>query len=140
MARAKAQKAKPKAAKAKPKAAKTKAKAPKAKASAQKAKPKAQKARKAAPKARKAEPKSKAAPKAQEVEPTAQPEAIAASRAGTLRVTLTKSPVGRLRRHQACVIGLGLRRIGQTVEVEDSAAVRGMISRVRYMVRVEEES
>ncbi|MEJ2130230.1 MAG: 50S ribosomal protein L30 [Gammaproteobacteria bacterium] len=135
MAKAKAQKAKPKAAKAKAvKAkAKAKAKAPKAKVSAQKAKPKAQKPKKAEPKATKTEPKpEKAAPRV-------EPRAVAA-KLGTIRVTLTKSPVRRLRRHQACVIGLGLRRVGQTVEVEDSPAVRGMIDRVRYMVRVEEEA
>ena len=63
----------------------------------------------------------------------------AKTKAVTVRVTLTKSPWGRLKKHRACVVGLGLRRIGQTVEVEDSPAVRGMIDRVRYMVRVEEE-
>ncbi len=55
----------------------------------------------------------------------------------TLKVTLTKSPIGRLKKHKACVAGLGLRRIGHTVEVEDSPSVRGMINRISYMVRVE---
>ena len=58
----------------------------------------------------------------------------------TLKVTLTKSPIGRLKRHKACVAGLGLRRIGHTVEVEDSPSVRGMINRIYYMVRVEGEA
>ncbi len=58
----------------------------------------------------------------------------------TLKVTLTKSPIGRLKKHKACVAGLGLRRIGHTVEVEDTPAVRGMINRVYYMVRVEGEA
>ena len=58
----------------------------------------------------------------------------------TLHVTLTKSTVGRLKNHIACVVGVGLRRIGQSVEVEDSPSVRGMIDRVHYMVRVEEEA
>jgi large subunit ribosomal protein L30 len=58
----------------------------------------------------------------------------------TLKVTLTKSPIGRLKKHKACVAGLGLRRIGHTVEVEDSPSVRGMINRVSYMVRVEGEA
>lgn len=53
-----------------------------------------------------------------------------------IRVTQVKSAAGRLKRHQACVAGLGLRRIGHTVEVEDTPAVRGMINRVSYMVRV----
>ena len=57
-----------------------------------------------------------------------------------IKVTLTKSPIGRLKRHKACVAGLGLRRIGHTVEVEDTPAVRGMIDRVNYMVQVEGEA
>ena len=58
----------------------------------------------------------------------------------TIRVTLVKSSAGRLKKHQACVRGLGLRRIGHSVEVEDTPAVRGMISRVSYLVRVEGEA
>ncbi len=56
-----------------------------------------------------------------------------------IRVTLVRSPAGRLKRHRACVAGLGLRRIGHSVEVEDTPAVRGMINRVSYMVKVEGE-
>jgi len=57
----------------------------------------------------------------------------------TVRVTLVKSPVGRLKKHKACVAGLGLRRIGHTVEVEDTPSVRGMINRVNYLLQVEGE-
>ena len=56
-----------------------------------------------------------------------------------IRVTLVRSPVGRLKKHKACVAGLGLRRIGHTVEVEDTPSVRGMINRVNYMLQVEGE-
>ena len=56
-----------------------------------------------------------------------------------LRVTLVKSTAGRLKKHQACVVGLGLRRIGHTVEVEDTQSVRGMIDRVSYLVRIDGE-
>jgi large subunit ribosomal protein L30 len=56
-----------------------------------------------------------------------------------IRVTLTKSTSGRLKSHRACVAGLGLRRIGHSVEVQDTPAVRGMISKVSYMVQVEGE-
>jgi len=56
-----------------------------------------------------------------------------------IRVTLVKSTAHRLKNHKACVAGLGLRRIGHSVEVEDTPAVRGMINRVSYMVRVEGE-
>ncbi|MFU8817774.1 MAG: 50S ribosomal protein L30 [Pseudomonadales bacterium] len=59
--------------------------------------------------------------------------------ANTIRVTLVKSTTKRLKKHKACVIGLGLRRIGHSVEVEDTPSVRGMIDRVSYMVRVEGE-
>jgi len=57
----------------------------------------------------------------------------------SIRVTLIRSPAGRLKRHRACVAGLGLRRIGHTVEVEDTPGVRGMINRVNYLLRVEGE-
>lgn len=56
----------------------------------------------------------------------------------TIRVTLVKSFHGRMKNHRACVSGLGLRRIGHTVEVEDTPSVRGMINKVNYLVRVEE--
>jgi len=56
-----------------------------------------------------------------------------------LSVTQTRSAIGRLKKHQACLKGLGLRKIWHTVEVEDTPAVRGMINKVSYMVRVEGE-
>ena len=55
----------------------------------------------------------------------------------TLSVTLIKSPIGRLKNHKASIAGLGLRKIGQTVEVEDSPSVRGMIEQVAYLLKVE---
>ena len=54
-----------------------------------------------------------------------------------LSVTLIKSPIGRLKNHKASIAGLGLRKIGQTVEVEDSPSVRGMIEQVAYLLKVE---
>lgn len=59
--------------------------------------------------------------------------------ANTLKVTLVRSPIGVLPKHKLCVKGLGLRRIGHTVEVEDTPSVRGMINKVIYMVSVEGE-
>lgn len=56
----------------------------------------------------------------------------------TLKVTLVKSKHGRGRRHLACVHGLGLRRMHQTVEVEDTPSVRGMIGKIPHLVRIEE--
>ncbi|RUO72846.1 50S ribosomal protein L30 [Idiomarina seosinensis] len=57
--------------------------------------------------------------------------------AKTIKVTQTRSAIGRLPKHRATLRGLGLRRIGHTVELEDTAAVRGMVNRVNYMVKVE---
>ncbi|WP_163938155.1 50S ribosomal protein L30 [Paraferrimonas sp. SM1919] len=56
----------------------------------------------------------------------------------TVKVTQTKSSIGRLPKHRATLVGLGLRKIGHTVELEDTPAVRGMINKVYYMVSVEE--
>lgn len=55
----------------------------------------------------------------------------------TIKVTLIRSTAGRLAAHKACVSGLGLRKIGHTVEVEDSPSVRGMINKVSYLLSVE---
>lgn len=57
--------------------------------------------------------------------------------ADKIKVTLLRSVHGRLKNHKACVAGLGLRRIGHTVEVEDTPSVRGMINKVSYMLKVE---
>lgn len=56
-----------------------------------------------------------------------------------VKVTQTRSTIGKLPKHIASMKGLGLRRIGHTVELEDTAAVRGMINKVHYMVKVEAE-
>jgi large subunit ribosomal protein L30 len=55
-----------------------------------------------------------------------------------LKVTLVKSKHGRLKNHKACIAGLGLRRIHQTVSVQDTPENRGMINRISYLVSVEE--
>ncbi|MEE4192349.1 MAG: 50S ribosomal protein L30 [Halieaceae bacterium] len=55
-----------------------------------------------------------------------------------IKVTQIRSVNGRLKSHKACIAGLGLRRIGHTVEVQDTPAIRGMINKVNYMLRVEE--
>lgn len=56
----------------------------------------------------------------------------------TIKVTQIRSVHGRLKNHKACIAGLGLRRIGHTVEVEDTPSTRGMINKVNYLLRVEE--
>jgi large subunit ribosomal protein L30 len=56
----------------------------------------------------------------------------------TLKVTLVRSRYGRLPSHRATLVGLGLRRINQSVMLEDTPSVRGMIRKVSYLLRVEE--
>lgn len=57
----------------------------------------------------------------------------------TVTIRLVKSPWGRLPKHRACIAGLGLRRVGSVSELEDTAAVRGMIARVAYLLEVEND-
>ncbi|WP_067563959.1 50S ribosomal protein L30 [Halofilum ochraceum] len=57
---------------------------------------------------------------------------------GKLRVTQVRSAIGRLKRHKACLTGLGIRRMHHSVEVIDTPENRGMINKVSYMLSVEE--
>ncbi|HLG86943.1 MAG TPA: 50S ribosomal protein L30 [Alphaproteobacteria bacterium] len=56
---------------------------------------------------------------------------------GTVVVTQVGSPIGRPAYQRQTLIGLGLNKIGRTRELEDTPAVRGMISTVKHLVRVE---
>jgi large subunit ribosomal protein L30 len=56
----------------------------------------------------------------------------------TVKVTQVRSINGRLASHKACVSGLGLRRMHQTVEVQDTPENRGMINKVSYLLKIEE--
>jgi large subunit ribosomal protein L30 len=62
---------------------------------------------------------------------------MAKSGAKMLRVTLVRSPIGTKQAHRACVRGLGLRKIRQTVELPDTPATRGLINAVSYLVKCE---
>ena len=55
-----------------------------------------------------------------------------------LKITLRKSPIGFNRNQGAVVQGMGLRRIGHSVELLDTPATRGMILKVRHLVEVGE--
>ena len=55
-----------------------------------------------------------------------------------IKVTLLRSPIGAQPKHRACVRGLGLKRIRQTVILEDTPAIRGMAAKIDHMVRVEQ--
>jgi large subunit ribosomal protein L30 len=56
----------------------------------------------------------------------------------TLKVTQTRSPIGRPKDQRATLIGLGLNKINRTRELEDTPAVRGMIDKVSHLVRIDE--
>ncbi|MAM96540.1 MAG: 50S ribosomal protein L30 [Gammaproteobacteria bacterium] len=55
-----------------------------------------------------------------------------------IKVTQTKSLIGRKKNHRLSVKGLGLRRIGDSKILEDTPSVRGMVSQVDYLLNVEE--
>lgn len=57
----------------------------------------------------------------------------------TLKVRQIKSEIGYNRRQRATLMGLGLRRIRQVCELEDTPAVRGMINKVQHLVEIVEE-
>ena len=54
-----------------------------------------------------------------------------------ISVTLVRSLYGRLPAHRECARGLGLKKMHQTVVLEDTPSVRGMVNKIEYMVRVE---
>ena len=56
----------------------------------------------------------------------------------TIKVTQTGSPIGRPEAQRATLIGLGLNKMGKTVELEDTPSIRGMIRKVPHLVKVEE--
>ena len=55
----------------------------------------------------------------------------------TVRIKLVRSPIGFDRKQAKVVEGMGLRRIGHTVELRDTPATRGMIHKVRHLVEIE---
>ena len=68
------------------------------------------------------------------------PKKISKKNADTrmVKITLVKSPIGFDRTQATTVQGMGLRRIGHTVELVDTPATRGMILKVRHLVTVQE--
>lgn len=55
-----------------------------------------------------------------------------------IKVTMIKSKIGRLKNHQACLKGLGLKKIHQTVSVVGTPENLGMIKKISYMLKVED--
>ncbi|HAY37284.1 MAG: 50S ribosomal protein L30 [Bacteroidetes Order II. Incertae sedis bacterium] len=54
-----------------------------------------------------------------------------------LKITQTKSVIGRTGNQKKVVAALGLRKLNQTVEHDDSAQIRGMLNKVHHLVKVE---
>ena len=54
----------------------------------------------------------------------------------TVKVQLVRSPIGCKVSHRATVRGLGLRKLNSVRELEDTPAVRGMINKISYLVKV----
>ncbi|MBO6772777.1 MULTISPECIES: 50S ribosomal protein L30 [unclassified Thalassospira] len=63
---------------------------------------------------------------------------MAAKKEATVRVTQTGSPIGRPADQRQTLVGLGLNKLHRTRELEDTPAVRGMIAKVKHLVRVDE--
>ena len=55
-----------------------------------------------------------------------------------VKLTQIKSKYGRLSNHKACLLGLGIRRLNQTIIVRDTPENRGMINKISYMIKIEE--
>jgi large subunit ribosomal protein L30 len=55
-----------------------------------------------------------------------------------LKITLIKSPIGRIPKHRRTVEAMGLNKINKTVTLPDNAATRGQIQQIGYMLKVEE--
>ena len=57
---------------------------------------------------------------------------------GTVKFTLKRSPIGRTQRQGLTLHSMGLRRLNQTVELQDTPSTRGMIAKVAHLVSVDE--
>lgn len=58
--------------------------------------------------------------------------------AGSLKITLVKSMIGRPEKHRRVLRGMGLTRMNKTVVLENTPSIRGMVHAVSHMVRTEE--
>ncbi len=62
---------------------------------------------------------------------------MSTSSVNKIRVTQTRSPVGRTKDQRATLIGLGLNKIGRSRILEDTQSTRGMAKKVRHLIRVD---
>ena len=58
--------------------------------------------------------------------------------ADKLKITLVKSTIGAIPKHRATVEALGLKKLNKSVELPNNEATKGMIAKVRHLVKVEE--
>ena len=58
--------------------------------------------------------------------------------AGTLKITLVRSMIGRPEKHRKVLRGMGLTKMNKTVELQDTPSIRGMINEVSHLVKAEE--
>ena len=59
--------------------------------------------------------------------------------AGLIKVTLRRSPIGRSPRQGLTLQSMGLRKLNQTVELQDNPSIRGMIAKVSHLVSIDEQ-
>jgi large subunit ribosomal protein L30 len=62
--------------------------------------------------------------------------AQATAKTNPVKIQLVRSPIGCKESHRATVRGLGLRKVNSVSELQDSPAVRGMINKIAYLVKV----
>ena len=66
----------------------------------------------------------------------AKTKAVAETAPQTVKVQLVKGLIGTRESHRATVRGLGLRRVNSVSELQDTPAIRGMINKVNYLVKI----
>ena len=74
-------------------------------------------------------PKAEAKPK-----PKAKPK----EKAGEFKVTLVKSGIGKPKDQKATIVGLGFKRLNQTVVLKDTPSIRGMVKKISHLVEVQQ--
>ena len=58
------------------------------------------------------------------------------SKKETIKIKLIKSGIGRMKNHKLCIKGLGFKKLNQSIVVEDSPSIRGMINKISDMLEV----
>lgn len=89
-------------------------------------------------KAAKAEKEVKAESAAKTTKTAKAEKPAKAANTSKIKITLIKSTIGQVPKTRATIAAMGLRKIGQTVELPDNGATRGQIQKVRHMIKVEE--